>query len=142
MGEVVDLEKDFTSQNLTLTQKLSVVWGAIIGESKILGRMRKDESNKEQKQTNINIDMLRNGIIASLTYHLQENATLAAHNQIADTVMLAIDRKYVNIISAVLEGSVFNSYDVVFVPLDVDLVSSFGNEIPIIISFRQKEITI
>lgn len=142
MGEVVDINHDFTANTLSIPQKISVAWYTLIGESKILGKQKKDEVDKEQKLINATIDNLREGLLAAVTFHLQENGTLAQHNQEAVEVLLAIDRRHKDILSRVLASNVFNVFETKLISLDNDIVNSFGSDIPIIVSFKQKEIMV
>ncbi|GHU77006.1 hypothetical protein FACS1894188_10460 [Clostridia bacterium] len=81
MGEVVDIRKDFTVGNLSIGQKISVIWESMIADSKILGKQRKQEEEKEIKKRNDIFDSLKNSILTSLMFHLVENKTLSEFNQ-------------------------------------------------------------
>lgn len=140
MGEVVDIDKDFTTHNLTIKQKISVIWNAMTNESKILGKKKKDLLAKEIKKQNELRDGLREGILASLTFHLRDNGTLGDINQEAEIVQLSISREYASILPSVLSHHSFNVYDIEYVELDNDIINSFGSVIPIIVSFKQKEV--
>lgn len=141
MGEVVDINKEFTTDNLTIQQKISVIWNSLVSDSKILGKRKKDAEAKELKKLNETRDALRDGILASLTFHLRDNGTLAEMNLEAEVVQLAIDRKYAKLIPDIISNHSFNVYDIEYIELDPDIVNSFGDSIPIVIAFKQKEVT-
>ncbi|GHU52992.1 hypothetical protein AGMMS49975_09990 [Clostridia bacterium] len=140
MGEVVDIRKDFTVGNLSIGQKISVIWESMIADSKILGKQRKQEEEKEIKKRNDIFDSLKNGILASLMFHLVENKTLSEFNQEATELHLVVAREYEKILAEVLLCQEFNVYDWWMLRLDNDLVNSFGNAVPIGVAFRQKEV--
>ncbi len=140
IGEVVDIHKDLTTANLTIRQKISVIWETMIADSKILGRKKKMEQEKQVQRQNVIYDRLKHGILASLTYHLQENKVLEKVNQEAAEVQLAIDREHEKILERVLESHEFHVYEIRYVEIDPDLVNSFGDSIPVIVAFRPKEV--
>ena len=140
MGEVVDITSDLTTHNLSLSQKISVIFQTLISDSVFLGKQKRLEEERAIKERNELFDVLKDGLLASISYHLHENKTLSELNQVAVEVQLAINRKHKEILIAVMESHEFNIYDWHYVQLDADIINSFGDDIPIIISFKQKEV--
>ncbi len=140
MGEVVDINSDLTTHNLSLSQKISVIFQTLISDSVFLGKQKRLEEERAIKERNELFDALKDGLLASISYHLHENKTLSELNQVAVEVQLAINRKHKEILIAVMESHEFNIYDWHYVQLDADIINSFGDDIPIIISFKQKEV--
>lgn len=138
MGEIIDISHDLTTKHLTIRQKISVLWQSLVSDSKILGKRRKQEIERELKERNERVDRLRDGILASLEYHLTSNRTLVEFNEEAEVVQLAIERSNKPFIKEVLSSHEFNSFEFEEVQLDPDIVNSFGDAVPIVMSFRQK----
>jgi len=140
MGEIIDVNSDLTTKHLTIQQKISVLWQSMVSDSKILGNRRKAEAEKAIKERNNKIDRLRDGLLASLEYHLTSNRTLYEMNEEAVEIELALERSYKDVLSEVLASHEFNSFETEEVSLDSDIVNSFGDRIPIIIAFKMKEV--
>ena len=140
MGEVIDVNEDLTTKHLTLQQKVAVLWQTWVADSKILGNRKKAEADRLLRERSERVDRLRDGLLASIEYHLTLNKTLEDFNEEARIVQLALERKNLDILPEVLASHEFNSYEVEEVVLDRDLVVSFGEAVPIIIAFSQKEV--
>ena len=140
MGEIIDVTKDFSMRNLSITQKISAIMGAAVADSKILGRKRKDLVERELRKKNESIDLLKDGILAVLQYHLMDNLTLAQYNQRAKAIELALERKHEDILPEVLKSKEFNQLNIEWVNLDPDLVNSFGHAVPVVLRISRKEI--
>lgn len=142
MGEVVDIKKDLTTRDLTIQQKISVIWESLIADSKLVGKRKKMEEERRLQERNNRFDSLKDGILASLVFHLQENKTFEEYNQKAVELQLAIDRVYKDVLEDVLKSHELNIYDWGYVDIDSDLINSFGDLIPIVIFFRQREVKV
>ena len=140
MREVIDVDTDLTTKQLTIRQKFSVLWQSLLSESKIIGNRKKAEAEKELKARNLRIDSLRDGLLASIEYHLTQNNTLEEFNEQAAEIQFAVERRNQDILAEVLASHEFNTFEVGYVSLDADLVNSFGSVVPIIVSFRQREV--
>ena len=140
IGEVVDVKKDFTMRNLSIPQKISVILGALVADSKILGRNKKLREEAVIRKRGEQIDSLKDHILASIQYHLKDNNTLKHENKVAIAVILAIDREYSKILPIVLESKEFGMVNVEYVALDNDLTVCFENSVPILLRISRKEV--
>jgi hypothetical protein len=139
ISEVIDVTKDFSMRNLTIQQKISAIVGATIADSKLLGKRKKDQEEAVIRKRGETIDSLKDGILAVLQYYLKENRFLAQYNQKARFIEIAVGREHEEILPIVLQGKEFNLVNVEYVPLDSDLVNSFGNAVPILLRLSKKE---
>jgi hypothetical protein len=140
MGEVVNLSSDFTTNNLSVSQKVGIILESAVANSRFLGNRKRREQERAERERSALFDALKAALLTNINVHLIQNQTLAKMNQEAEVVQFAIDRRHLAVLEDVLQSSEFNMYEFELVNLDSDIVNSFGEAVPVIASFRQREV--
>ncbi len=131
LRQSLDITKPISNQKLTVLEKLEVGWRKAVSEMghNKLNKIRQIEQERK-KELEIEED-----VYISLSKHLNDSI-----NKGVDKAIIEFPRVYKEHLENILQRREFKIYTIKVLACDQDLITLFGDRIPILLEFKTKEV--